>query len=78
MAEGAPVTAMTLEHYAGMTERMARVEQTVEATAIEIERIGEGQRFITRIFTESASPHALPSAAAPPAIPGGRPDDVRP
>ena len=36
-----------------LTERMARVEQTVEATAIEIERIGEGQRFITRIFTES-------------------------
>ena len=61
-----------------LTERMARVEQTVEATAIEIERIGEGQRFITRIFTESASPHALPSAAAPPAIPGGRPDDIRP
>ena len=61
-----------------LTDRIARVEQTVEATAIEIERIGEGQRFITRIFTESQSPHALHSAAAPAALPGGRPGDVRP
>jgi len=61
-----------------LTERIARVEQTVEATAIEIERIGEGQRFITRIFTESQSPHALPSAAAQASIPGGRPGDIRP
>jgi hypothetical protein len=61
-----------------LTDRLVRVEQTVEATAIEIERIGEGQRFITRIFTEAQSPHALPSAVPSPAVPGGRPGDVRP
>lgn len=32
--------------------RVARVEQIVEATAIEIERISEGQRFTTRLLSE--------------------------
>jgi hypothetical protein len=32
--------------------RMARVEQIVESTAIEIERISEGQRFTTKLLSE--------------------------
>jgi hypothetical protein len=32
--------------------RLARVEQIVEATAVEIERISEGQRFTTRLLSE--------------------------
>ena len=32
--------------------RIARVEQIVEATAVEIERISEGQRFTTRLLSE--------------------------
>jgi demethoxyubiquinone hydroxylase (CLK1/Coq7/Cat5 family) len=32
--------------------RIARVEQIVETTAIEIERISEGQRFTTRLLSE--------------------------
>ena len=32
--------------------RIARVEQIVEATAFEIERISEGQRFTTRLLSE--------------------------
>jgi hypothetical protein len=32
--------------------RVARVEQIVEATAIEIERISEGQRFTTKLLSE--------------------------
>jgi len=32
--------------------RFARVERIVEATAIEIERISEGQRFTTRLLSE--------------------------
>lgn len=32
--------------------RVARVEQIVESTAIEIERISEGQRFTTRLLSE--------------------------
>jgi hypothetical protein len=35
-----------------LAARVARVEQIVEATAIEIERISEGQRFTTRLLSE--------------------------
>jgi hypothetical protein len=37
-------------------ERLARVEQTVEATALEVERVGEGQRYLTRMLQEGALP----------------------
>ncbi|HZI99300.1 MAG TPA: hypothetical protein VFD22_01470 [Gemmatimonadaceae bacterium] len=61
-----------------LTDRLMRVEQTVEASAIEIERIGEGQRFMTRLFTEGPqAAHALPSAAQH-VVPSGKPGDVRP
>lgn len=33
-------------------ERFARLESAVEAIAIEVERISEGQRFTTRLLTE--------------------------
>lgn len=32
--------------------RLARLEQAVESVAVEVERIGESQRFTTRILTE--------------------------
>jgi hypothetical protein len=35
-----------------LAARLARVEQIVEATAVEIERISEGQRFTTRLLSE--------------------------
>jgi len=35
-----------------LVARMARVEQIVESTAIEIERISEGQRFTTKLLSE--------------------------
>jgi hypothetical protein len=59
-----------------LSERLERVEQTVEATALEIERIGEGQRFMTRLFTEGQGAHALPSPQA--TVPSSRPGDIRP
>ena len=34
----------------GVAERLERIEQAVEATALEVERIGEGQRFVTRLL----------------------------
>ena len=40
-------------------ERLGRLEQSAEATAIEIERIGEGQRFLTKLFTEGPGARAL-------------------
>ena len=33
-------------------DRLSRLEQMGEATSLEIERIGEGQRFVTKLLTE--------------------------
>src|SRR6266516_955159 len=47
-----------------LQDRLARVERIVEATAIEVERISEGQRFTTKLLSErkSAEPQTvLPS-----------------
>ncbi|MEO8193432.1 MAG: hypothetical protein ABI681_06245 [Gemmatimonadales bacterium] len=61
-----------------LSERLMRVEQTVEASAVEIERIGEGQRFMTRLFTEGPAAHALPAGVSQPAgAQSRRPDDAR-
>ena len=35
-------------------ERMARMEQSVDAIAVEVERISEGQRFVTKLLSEKA------------------------
>jgi len=35
-----------------LQDRLARVERIVEATAIEIERISEGQRFTTKLLSD--------------------------
>jgi len=37
-------------------QRMERLEQAVDAIAIEVERISEGQRFVTRLLTEGSAP----------------------
>ena len=42
-----------------IADRLQRMEQAIEATAVEVERIGEGQRFITRLFTEGEKVKAL-------------------
>jgi hypothetical protein len=41
-----------------LTDRLTHLEQSIDAIAIEVERIGEGQRFITRLFTEKNIPRA--------------------
>jgi hypothetical protein len=38
-----------------VTARLERIEQAVDAIAIEVERISEGQRFTTKLLTERAS-----------------------
>jgi len=47
-------------------DRLLRMEQAVEATAVEVERIGEGQRFLTRLFTEGEGARPLGAGAAQP------------
>jgi hypothetical protein len=49
-----------------LADRLFRMEQAVEATSLEVERIGEGQRFLTRLFTEGESARALGTGAAQP------------
>jgi len=39
---------------AGMTEQLQRIEQSVEAIAIEVERISESQRFLAKLQEKSA------------------------
>jgi hypothetical protein len=40
--------------------RLERLEQGLDALAIETERIGEGQRFTTRLLSERVSERATP------------------
>jgi len=35
-------------------ERLARIEHAVDAIAVEVERISEGQRFTTKLLSERA------------------------
>jgi hypothetical protein len=46
-----------------MMDRLTRLDQAVDAIAVEVERIGEGQRFMTRVLAEKpAAAAALASA----------------
>lgn len=38
-----------------LTDLMSHLELSVEAVAIDVERIGEAQRFMTRVLNESAT-----------------------
>ncbi len=49
------------------TQRLERLENGMEAIAIEIERISEGQRFVTKLLSESQSPVGAPNRIAQPA-----------
>ncbi|HEX6574722.1 MAG TPA: hypothetical protein VF042_07090 [Gemmatimonadaceae bacterium] len=40
-------------------DRLARLESAVEAIAIEVERISEGQRFTTRLLSEQQPPRQM-------------------
>jgi hypothetical protein len=43
-----------------VSDRLERMEQGIEAVALEIERIGEGQRFVTQLMSDRARRAALP------------------
>jgi hypothetical protein len=49
--------------------RLERIEQSLEAVAIEVERISEGQRFTTKLLSEgrgAGDARQIPSSAASP------------
>jgi hypothetical protein len=43
-----------------VAERLERIERAVEAVALEVERISEGQRFVTKLMSERVEPPRLP------------------
>jgi hypothetical protein len=45
------------------TDRFTRLEQAVDAMALEMERVSEGQRFLTKVLSERA-PRALAEPVA--------------
>jgi hypothetical protein len=48
-------------------QRLARLEHGMDAIAIEIERVSEGQRFVTKLLSESQSPLGAPQRIPQPA-----------
>jgi hypothetical protein len=49
-----------------LEERLSRIEQSVESVAIEVERVGEGQRFVTNLIAQNGVPRAIGAAAMEP------------
>jgi hypothetical protein len=43
-----------------VADRLERIEQAIEAVAVEVERIGEGQRFVTQLLGDRAQRAQLP------------------
>ena len=58
----ATITSLPAE----LTERLTRLEQGMDAVAVEVERIGEGQRYMARLFGEDGSLRAIGAGAAEP------------
>ena len=48
--------SMAKQGLASSDQRLERVEQAVESIAIEIERISEGQRYVTKLLDERVQP----------------------
>ena len=60
--KGRPVVAPAPD--ATIAPRFDRLEQAVDAIAIEIERVSEGQRFVTKILAERPAANSAPPSAA--------------
>jgi len=49
----------------GTAERIARMETALESVALEVERISEGQRFVTKLLAEQRDGRQLPRQLPP-------------
>ena len=49
-----------------LAERLTRLDQAVDAIAIEVERISEGQRFLTKVMADANAGRALGAGPAQP------------
>jgi hypothetical protein len=57
--------------------RLERIEQAVDAIAVEIERISEGQRFTTKLLSETRGGGALPAGQSAHSAPGAPGEPAR-
>jgi hypothetical protein len=46
-----------------VSARMERMEHAIDAIALEVERISEGQRFTTKLLSENRNAEALPATS---------------
>ena len=46
--------------------RLERMEQSIDAIAVEVERVSEGQRFTTKLLSDAKDTRALPSETRTP------------
>jgi predicted TPR repeat methyltransferase len=46
-----------------IVDRMAKLDNAVDSMAVEVERISEGQRFVTKLLADRGATPALPDAA---------------
>jgi hypothetical protein len=58
---------VTVKLTSELSDRMAQLEKSVDTVAVEVERIGEGQRFVTQLLAESGQ-RALGAGAAEPIV----------
>ena len=56
--DGSRVAATEVPHE--IMGRLERMEQAIDAIAVEVERISEGQRFTTKLLSERQQSQALP------------------
>jgi hypothetical protein len=58
-----------------LADRLNRLDQSVDSIAIEVERIGEGQRFVTRVMSENG--RSIGAGAAAPVNVGAQAEKAR-
>ena len=55
---------MVAESSSGLSDGLTRLQQSLDAVAIEVERIGEGQRYVTQLL--NGNDRVSPSSDSPP------------
>jgi hypothetical protein len=74
--KGKPTAAPAAENPAS-AQRLERMEQAIDSIAIEVERISESQRFVTKVMVERAPSQASSDAGSNGASPLGEDQAIR-
>jgi hypothetical protein len=57
--ESRGASTLPLQH---VEDRLDRIERAVESIALEVERVSEGQRFVTKLLAEKTPPQIPPAS----------------